>query len=63
MKQKLNVWVAEYDWKSACELKKYLEEKPEINQIRVFSKGKRIRELLQVEKPDLFPISVSSLIF
>jgi len=54
MRQKLNVWVAEKDLKSACALKTYLEEKEEIETVRVFSKGNRINQLLREETPDLF---------
>ena len=56
MKQKLNIWVADHDKKSACELKSYLEQKPKIQKVRIFSKGKRIQELLKEEKPDLLII-------
>lgn len=53
MEMKLNLWIAEQNLKHACELKRYLEPKEEITKIRVFSRGKRIRQLLVEEMPDM----------
>ena len=51
--EKLNIWIAENDLKNACNLKKFLEEKEEIRQVRVFSKGNRVCQILKEEAPDM----------
>ncbi len=53
MAQKLNVWVAERNLKNACDLKKYLEQREKIHEVRVFSKGQRVYQLLKEEEPDM----------
>ena len=53
MEKKLNIWVAEHKLKNACELKCYLEQQEEIGEVRVFSKGNRMYQLLQEDVPDM----------
>lgn len=53
MEQNLNVWVAEYDLRSACHLKTFLEKKEEIGTVRVFREGERVYQLLGQESPDI----------
>lgn len=53
MEQKRNVWVADHNLKNACELKVFLEKQENIGTVRVFSKGNRLYQLLEQERPDI----------
>lgn len=53
MEKKLHIWIAEQKMKSAYELKQFLEQKSQIGEVRVFSRGKRMYQLLTKEMPDM----------
>ena len=49
----INIWIAKRNRKNACMLKDYLEQKEDIDGVRVFTKGNRVFQLLGEESPDM----------